>query len=170
MLEYAPKPERIRHIIARLQKVPLFLDQATTNLVVRPRRLDQGGHRGESGQHRPGGQGNPRAAFPTDLADAYARAARPALDAMRKFDKFLKNSLTQRNSHDWRLGSDLYARKFRYALESGVEADNTLPTAERDLPPVRARMLELALPLHRQICPGAQGSRRADRRRTARTT
>src|SRR5258708_1025844 len=28
VLEYAPKPERIRHIIARLQKVPLFLDQA----------------------------------------------------------------------------------------------------------------------------------------------
>ena len=36
VLEYAPKPDRIRHIIARLQKVPLYLDQASTNLVSAP--------------------------------------------------------------------------------------------------------------------------------------
>src|SRR5579872_568811 len=32
VLEYAPKPDRIRNIISRLQKTPLFLDQASTNL------------------------------------------------------------------------------------------------------------------------------------------
>src|ERR1035437_3895303 len=36
VLEYAPKPDRIRHIIARLQKVPLYLDQASTNLMSAP--------------------------------------------------------------------------------------------------------------------------------------
>ena len=36
VLEYAPKPDRIQHIIARLQKVPLYLDQAATNLVSAP--------------------------------------------------------------------------------------------------------------------------------------
>src|ERR1035437_5867297 len=36
VLEYAAKPDRIRHIIARLQKVPLYLDQAATNLVSAP--------------------------------------------------------------------------------------------------------------------------------------
>ena len=72
---------------------------------------------------------------------------------MTKFDKFLKNSLSGRNNHNWRLGGNLYARKFRYALQSGVEADNTLQRAERDLAAVRARMLELALPLHREAFP-----------------
>ena len=73
---------------------------------------------------------------------------------MTKFDEFLKNSLSKRNNHNWRLGGNLYARKFRYALESGVEADNMLQRAERDLAAVRARMLELALPLHREAFPG----------------
>src|SRR5436309_2459864 len=36
VLEYAPQPARIRNIIARLQKVPLFLDQAATNLIGSP--------------------------------------------------------------------------------------------------------------------------------------
>ena len=60
VLEYAPKPERIRHIMARLQKVPLYLDQASTNLVAAAGRLDPGGDRRKPGQHQPGGQGNPR--------------------------------------------------------------------------------------------------------------
>ena len=36
VLEYAPKPERIRNIIARLQKVPLYLDQAVHQPGLRP--------------------------------------------------------------------------------------------------------------------------------------
>ena len=32
VLEYAPKPARLQNIISRLQSVPLFLDQAATNL------------------------------------------------------------------------------------------------------------------------------------------
>src|SRR5262249_10338774 len=36
VLEYAPKPERMRQIIARLAKVPLLLDQAQTNLISAP--------------------------------------------------------------------------------------------------------------------------------------
>jgi uncharacterized protein (DUF885 family) len=47
----------------------------------------------------------------------------------------------------------MYTRKFRYALESGSEPDSTLQQAERDLIAVRARMLELALPLHRGAFP-----------------
>src|SRR5579871_2228119 len=35
-LEYAPLPTRIRHIIARMQKLPLLLDQARTNLISAP--------------------------------------------------------------------------------------------------------------------------------------
>lgn len=31
-LEYAPQPVRMRHIIARLKKLPLLIDQARTNL------------------------------------------------------------------------------------------------------------------------------------------
>jgi uncharacterized protein (DUF885 family) len=72
---------------------------------------------------------------------------------MAKFDKYLKISLTARSSYNWRLGGTLYSRKFRYSLEAGIEADNTLHDAEVALSAVRARMLGLALPLHREMFP-----------------
>ena len=152
VLEYAPKPQRYRHIIARLEKVPALLEQAKQNLAGAP-EIWTTVALGEN-------QGNIdlvdkeiRAGVPPDLAAAYARAARPALDAMAKFDKYLKDSLAKRDRYDWRLGDKFYPRKFRYMLEGGSEADSTLQQAERDLPAVRARMLELALPLHRDAFP-----------------
>ena len=152
VLEYAPKPDRIRHIIARLQKVPLYLDQASTNLVSAPDVWNRVAIEENQGNINLVDK-EIRAGVPPGQSDNYARAARPALEAMAKFDEFLRNSLSARNSPDWRLGGTMYTRKFRYALESGSEPDNTLQQAERDLIAVRARMLELALPLHRGAFP-----------------
>ncbi|MBZ5726498.1 MAG: DUF885 domain-containing protein [Acidobacteriia bacterium] len=151
VLEYAPKPARMRNIMARLQKTSLFLDQAGNNLLSSPEIWTQVALEEN--------QGNIdlvdktiRMAVPDELRDAYARAAQPALQAMRKFQDYLRNSLAGRTDADWRLG-EIYARKFRYTLESGVDASTTLQSAERELPQVRARMLDLALPLHRAQAP-----------------
>ncbi len=152
VLEYAPLAKRIQSIIARLQKVPLYLDQAGTNLTSAPAIWTQ-----VAGEEN---QGNIdlvdktiRSQVPENLREAYARAARPALDAMRKFQDYLKNSLSARTDFDWRLGQDRYTRKFRYQLESGLEADTVLEQASNRLQEVRAHMLELALPLHHQMFP-----------------
>ena len=150
VLEYAPQPERIRHIIARLQAVPLYLEGASVNLTSAPDiwtnvAIEEN-------------QGNIalvdktiRAAVPSDLAAAYQAAADKALAAMNKFQGFLKNNLLSRTDADWRLGRDRYIRKFRYAMEIGVDADVLLANATKDLAQVRAHMLELALPLHRRM-------------------
>jgi uncharacterized protein (DUF885 family) len=152
VLEYAPKPQRFQSIIARLGHVPLFLDQASGNLISSPPIWTQVAIEEN--------QGNIdlvdkviRAGVPNELRDAYARAARPALDAMGKFQNFLKTNLSARDNFNWQIGQDRYTRKFRHVLESGIEADTMLDQAERDLQRVRARMMELALPLHAAIAP-----------------
>ncbi len=152
VLEYAPLPQRFQSIIARLQKIPLYLDQAGTNLTSSPAVWTQ-----VAAEEN---QGNIdlvdktiRAQVPENLRESYARAARPALDAMRKFQDYLKNSLSARTDFDWRLGQDRYTRKFRYQLESGLEADTVLDQASNRLQAVRGHMLELALPLHREMFP-----------------
>jgi uncharacterized protein (DUF885 family) len=152
VLEYAPKPDRIRHIIARLQKVPLFLDQAATNLVSAPDLWTQVAIEENEGNITLVDK-EIRAAVPPDIADQYARAARPALEAMNRYRTYLKGSLTGRNNAKWQLGGNIYPRKFRYVLQSGVEADDTLQRAERELPTVRARMLAIATPLHAALNP-----------------
>jgi uncharacterized protein (DUF885 family) len=152
VLEYAPKPQRYRSIISRLEKIPLFLDQASLNLLSSPPIWTDVASEEN--------QGNIdlvdktiRAGVPDELRDAYARAARPALEAMNKFQAFLKNNLTARTGFDWRLGQDRYTRKFRVSLEIGVEPDTVLDQAERRLAEVRAHMFELAKPLHAQLAP-----------------
>jgi uncharacterized protein (DUF885 family) len=152
VLEYAPKPQRLRAVMARLEKVPLFLDQAALNLVSSPPVWTDVASEENVGNIELVDK-TIRAAVPDDLRDAYSRAARPAIEAMNKFQGFLKNNLTARTNFDWRLGQDKYTRKFRLALEIGVEADTVLDQAERRLQEVRARMLELAKPLHAQMAP-----------------
>jgi len=153
VLEYAPQPQRMRHIIARLGKIPTLLDQARQNLISAPEiwttvALEEN-------------QGNIdlidkdiRAAVPEELRAAYETAAKPALESLRGFQDFLKNDLAKRNQADWRLGPEKYELKFRYVLETDRKPDDVLAGAEADLETVRSRMLELALPLHRKMYPG----------------
>jgi uncharacterized protein (DUF885 family) len=152
VLEYAPLEARMRSIIARLQKTSFFLDQASTNLTSSPNVWTKAAMEENEGNIALVDK-TIRAAVPADLRDAYNLAALSALDSMRKFQDYLKNSLSGRDEAGWRMSSDQYMRKFRFTLESGIEADTMLQMAERELPRVRAEMLELALPLHRQLAP-----------------
>jgi uncharacterized protein (DUF885 family) len=153
VLEYAPKGERVSHIISRLNMVQLFLGQARSNITSAPAiwanvAMDEN-------------QGNIdlvdktiRIWVPEDRRDLYSRAAQPALMAMRQFQDYLKGNLAPRNDYSWRLGGTSYPKKFRYSLESGIEADSALLAAETELKQARERMLALALPLHKQMFPG----------------
>ncbi|HWB84146.1 MAG TPA: DUF885 domain-containing protein [Bryobacteraceae bacterium] len=153
VLEYAAKPDRIRHIIARLQKVPLYLDQASTNLVSSPSIWTQVAQEENEGNIDLVDRAI-RAGVPEDLKSSYDSAAKPALDAMHKFQDFLKNKLSALNDADWRLGGTYYPLKFRYMLESGTDPGTTLEQATQQLQKVRQQMMQLALPLHRQMYPG----------------
>ncbi len=152
VLEYAPKPDRFRSIIARLRRVPLFLDQAGINVIASPRIWTDVAMEENEGNINLVDKVL-RAEVPSELRADYDSAAKSALDAMRKFGAFLKTDLSGRDRADWRLGREKYTRKFRYTLQSGIEADSALEMAENDLQAVRRRMLDLALPLHRKEFP-----------------
>jgi len=152
VLEYAPKAVRYRRLFSRLEKVPLFLDQAALNLTSAPGIWTKVAIQENQGNIDLVNQ-TIRAAMPPEMADDFSRAARPALAAMHKFDDYLRNSLSNRDNYDWRLGQDRYTRRFRLVLETGTEADTTLASAERELDRVRAQMFDLATPLHRQMFP-----------------
>jgi uncharacterized protein (DUF885 family) len=153
VLEYAPKPARIASIIARLRKVPQFLDQASANLLSSPDIWTKVAIEENEGNIALVDK-TIRAEVPQEQRESYNRAAQQALDAMTRFQGYLKKSLSARANWDWRLGRDNYVPKFRYVLETGMGVDTVLANAEADLPRVRARMLQLALPLHRTMFAG----------------
>jgi uncharacterized protein (DUF885 family) len=152
VLEYAPAPVRMRHITARLEKLPSFLVTARRNLEDSPPiwtqvALDENAGNIELIDH------TIRAAVPSSLRGAYGRAAAPALEALRAFGAWLKSDLKPASEDAWRLGPDKYREKFRLVLGTERTPDQVLEAAEADLGAVRARMLELAGPLHRKWFP-----------------
>jgi uncharacterized protein (DUF885 family) len=152
VVDYAPKAERFRHIAARLRQAPLLLDQATTNITSTPALWTKVAI--ESGQGIIDLVDNElRAAVPAEARKDYQDAAGIALPAMRKFQVYLQDKLQYLDNYDWRLGPDLYRQKFHYLLESGGAPADLLVNTEREFAAVRARMFDLALPLHRALAP-----------------
>ena len=146
-VNYAPLPTRIKQIIARLQKLPLLLDQGRINLISAPDIWTKVAIEENEGNIDLVDK-TIRAAVPANQRADFDRAARPALDALHAFQSYLETSLTVRDNYDWRLGRDRYTRKFRYALACGSDPADVLESASRSLVNVRARMLALSLPLH----------------------
>jgi uncharacterized protein (DUF885 family) len=152
VLEYAPLPERIASIIARLRETPRYLEQVKANLISAPEIWNTVAIEENEGNVNLVSQ-TIRKAVPRELVGDYDAALAPAMDALLKFHQFLIQTLSQRKDADWRLGHDRYARKFRYVLETGTEPQALLRQAETDLTQIRGRMLDLALPLHRRDFP-----------------
>ncbi len=144
VLDYAPKPERFKHIISRLDKLPLLLDQARQNLTDAPEvwnRVAQEENEGNIGLI----DVTLRRDCPAELKRQYDMAAAGALTVLREFNGWLKTDLSHRTS-DWRLGKDKYALKFRYALETSQKPEQLLAEAEAEMKAVKGRMAEIAKP------------------------
>jgi len=152
VLEYAPARERIGDIIARTEKIPAFLSQAKSNLTDAPDIWTK-----VAGEENQGNIGllekTIPAAVPAELRADFDRAAKPALAALADFQTYLQNDLSKRNQANWRLGGDNYRRKFGATLATDQGPGEVLDAAESDLKLVRARMFELALPLHQKMYP-----------------
>lgn len=167
MQEYAPKLERFRHIIARLEKIQGFLESAQRQLFDAPDpwikvAIEEN-------------QGNVELidktltpACPPELKQSFDKAAPIAKDAIQRFGRFLQNDLPQRrrmrrdqngdtDPSDWRMGSDMYAIKFKLALATTRTPDEVLQDAKARMDQVRTQMLEIARPLAHMPHDGLSG-------------
>jgi uncharacterized protein (DUF885 family) len=144
ILDYAPKEQRFRHIIKRLEKMPALFEQAKANLVDSPEVWNK-----VAVEENDGTIGlidkEMRAAVPDSQKADYDRAAMAALPALRAFNGFLQNDLSKKTS-DWRLGKENYAKKFEYVLATGKTPDQLLVEAEADLQATRQEMAKVAAP------------------------
>lgn len=157
VLEYAPGPERMRHIIRRMEKIPALLDQARTNLVDSPEVWIQAALEKNDGNI---GliENTIHSGVPEELRPGYDRAASEALDALRSFNHYLVSDLATRDTEaDWRLGADKYQRKFACVVDSGLSPRQVLESAEAGMGEVQARMFAIA----RALAPEAKGNQSA---------
>jgi uncharacterized protein (DUF885 family) len=142
--QYAPAPERYRHIINRLNKIPELIRQAETNLQDSPEvwnRVARDENTGNIGLINT----TLRDACPTGERMRYDQAAAAAIAAMQGFNHWLEDNLAEKPS-DWRLGKERYAKKFSLVLATGKTPEALLAEAEADLVKVRAEIARLAAP------------------------
>jgi uncharacterized protein (DUF885 family) len=144
VLQYAPLPERYKHIIKRLKRIPELVREAETNLVDSPEEWNRVAREENSGNIDLI-DGTLRTDCPLRLRSEYAKAATVALLALKSFSGWMEKDLSKRTS-DWRLGKELYAKKFRYVLATGKTPDALLGEAEDDLVKIREQMAALAAP------------------------
>ncbi len=144
VLHYAPAAERFGHIIRRLTEVPAFLSQARRNLVDAPPVWNRVAREEDAGTIGLIEQ-SLRLDCPAAQRAEFDRAARAAVRAMHGFDDWLEGDLA-RHVSDWRLGPDLYAKKFALNLATGHAPDELLAQAEADLSATRAEMARLVAP------------------------
>jgi uncharacterized protein (DUF885 family) len=144
ILNYAPKDQRFGHIIKRLEKLPALFEQAKVNLVDSPDIWNR-----VAREENAGNVDLIDKTLRDEVPDArkadYAKAAAPALAALRDFNTYLEKTLSAKQS-DWRLGKDKYARKFHYVLATNKTPEELLAAAEDDLKKTRDEMAQLAAP------------------------
>jgi uncharacterized protein (DUF885 family) len=145
VLEYAPLDTRFGHIIQRLSRVPILMDQAKKNLIDSPEVWNRVAQEENDGNIDLIDK-SLRAQVPASRKADYDIAARSALDSLRAFNAFLKADLSKKNS-DWRLGKERYAKKFAYTLVAGKTPEQVLSEAEGALQDTRDKMAQLAAPL-----------------------
>lgn len=149
-LEYAPTEDRYRHILARLEKLPAFLDQAKKNLQSSPAVWTEVAREENDGNIRLVERVIP-AGLPDSLRSRYEQVSPPALQALRDFNTYLSSDLAKRSSFDWRLGSQLYDEKFKIWLTTSKSPADMLAEAEADLQTTQNEIVETARPIHRKI-------------------
>ncbi len=144
MLNYAPKEKRFQQITRRLEKMPALFEQAKSELVDSPEIWNRVAQEENDGNIELIDK-TLRAEVPDAQKADYNRAAGDAIASLRRFNAFLKDTLSKKTS-DWRLGKDNYAKKFQFTLHTGKAPEQLLAEAEAELKTVREEMAKLSAP------------------------
>jgi len=158
--EYASKEVRVGDVVSRISQIPRFLEQAKSDLVdADPIFISTAIDENEGNSGLVDSLASD-AGSSASLKARYEKAAPAAKKALAEFNDWMKNDLAKRptNGRNWRLGAEWYALKFRYVMETAIEPAQLLADAEARLKEVRAEMLQIALPLYREMYPGQDDS------------
>src|SRR3989442_1401625 len=131
VFEYAPAADRGADIVARLEKVPAFVDQAIADL-----KSSAPIYTEVAIEENEGNRDVIQNALPglyergSDLEARFQKARAPALQAIDRLGRFLSTDLKGRSTGDWRLGEALYREKFSAYFQEDLDPAAVLKEAE----------------------------------------
>ena len=152
---YASKDVRIGDVLSRMKAIPALLDQVKIYLNdCDPVWVKTATEENEGNIDLVENTVNNEIPAGSPLKAQYDQIAPSTVSALKNFSKWLQNDLGKRPTKlTWRLGKELYDQKFKLVMETDITPEQLLADAESDLKSVRAEMLQLALPMHKQMYP-----------------
>jgi len=156
--DFAPLPERLRSLAARLEKLPRLLEQARANLV--PARVPAI-HAETAVKQNPGVMSlvdelvTPQlgALEPADRT-RLERAVAQARAALQEHQRWLEETLVPAAKGEFRIGGELYDQKLAFALMSPLSRTDIRARAEAEVLRVRGEMYAVA----RNVLAGREGA------------
>ena len=88
------------------------------------------------------------------LRDEAEAARQSALAALEGYQRFLEQDLLPRSSGDWRLGADLFRKKFPLALQTTATPEALAAKARQAFQRARQELFTVAAALHGELFPG----------------
>ena len=148
--EFAPVADRLHSAAGRMEGIPAALEAARDNLTSGRGRAVSGFHVEKAIKTMPGVSDLCRTAvemasdLDADLRQRVSAAAEPAIAAVEAFTTWLRDDLLPAAGGDFRLGRELYERKFHHALKATISPSELEARAATAYDQVRAEMLTLA--------------------------
>ncbi len=148
--EFAPLPVRLASAAGRMEGIPATLDAARANLTSGRNREVSGFHVEKAVATMPGVADLCRTALELSadvdpaLRARVEKAVKPALEAVDAFVAWMRDDLLPTADGDYRLGPDLYRRKFHHALKATISPAELEARATVAYDEVRAEMARLA--------------------------
>ena len=154
--DYAPKEVRVGHVISRTRQIPRLLEQAKSVLTDADPIFIATAMEENQGNVNLVDQVAADIPVGSPLKAQYDDVAPAAKKALADFTAWMQNDLAMHpiNGRDWRLGKEWYAQKFRYVMETSITPEQLLADAEAEVKRLRAEMLQVAIPLYKQMYPG----------------
>jgi uncharacterized protein (DUF885 family) len=153
---YDTKEVRLGDVISRIGQIPRFLNQAKSELIDADPIFISTAVEENAGDLNLIDTVAAEIPAGSPLKAQFDKVAPAARKSLNDFSAWMQNDLAKRptQGRTWRLGAEWYALKFRYVIETSITPDQLLTDAEAQLKQVRAEMLQIALPLYKQMYPG----------------
>jgi uncharacterized protein (DUF885 family) len=162
--DFAPAEKRIPNLRQRMEEIPGVIAQAKANLQHPPRV-----HTETAIEQTQGAINLVREGLAPVLDQAretkkqLAPLPEKTAAALADYKKWLQNDLLPRSDGDFRLGTEKFRKKLRFALASDLSMEEIMKRARTDLQQTQTAIYETALPLYKKYFPNADAATLADK-------
>lgn len=165
--DFAPQEERITSLQNRLALIPKYLEDAKIMLRTAPKIYTETAIRQNNGIRSllENGMYDYIVDLPEDSLESIRQSALNAIESVQDFGDWLKQDLLPRSTMDYRIGAEMFDKKFKLLLDTPYDPDEILQRAEQDLKSVQEEMYILALPLYKNLArkPQTEASSRSEK-------